>query len=1131
MINNDGSYTYTVNNDNTAVQALRTSGDTLDDVFTYTMDDSGGLDSTAQLTVTIQGANDAPVAANIEVAALTYTENDGAVAITSAITLNDADDTDLESAVIQITSNYVDGEDVLSFTAQNDIGGSFDTSTGVMTLTGSATAAEYQAAISSIVFTNSNENPSTNARTVSITVNDGDADSNTQTRDIAVTSVNDAPTFTSTAVTAATEDAAFSYAITASEVDIGDSLTITSGTIPGWLTLTDNSDGTASLAGTPSNDEVGSHNVVLDVNDGAVTTSQTFTIVVANTNDAPTFTSTTVTSATEDVAYSYAITTNDVDLGDSLTITATTMPAWLTFTDNGDGTGGLAGTPTNDEVGNHNVVLDLNDGTVTVAQSFTVVVGNTNDAPVIISDGGGSDADIFVDENQTSVTTVRSTDADRDATLTYSLSGGEDQFAFTVNSNSGALSFSAAPNHEVKDSFEVEVTVSDGSSTDVQSLIVTVNDVNEFSVITPLDGDGRTGAVVSEGLPVGSPVGITATASDADKSMSTIRYALTDNADEFFTMNEATGVISLAQSLNAEDTHAHILRIVATSEDGSTSTNTFIVQVTDVNEFEITQVIDSQFEVGGAVLESSALGTDVGIVAMFTDADVTDNKVTYSLIGNLDGAFAINPESGVVTVAGKLDAELRTTHLVLVLTTSADGSTTSVTLYVQVIDENDNTPFLTAYQQSNVAENSVEGVDVGDVNASDFDVVGMFSDWRIEGGSGQGIFNIDPDNGVLSVAADAALDFEMQDEYSILISISDTLNRSETVQAIVHVTDVNEAPSIASVTFTVLEGYYGQLGTISATDVDDGDRLGFSITEYGEVLTNDQVKLQNSGLLSVSNLPVGVHNVTIQVTDLDGLTASTDIRINVEAEVTIETIFASAQPEPVQNNSDLTVEWPEGPVVTETQNAPSEFMLDSAEEEPDVHVSSEPSVHQDGFLYYENVNTLFEPNSRKQLSEIAANDPSQQYLQFDLLDSYNSSVNNNGANASFSSQRSAAVSLSVESDPVSLAAALNTEAFTNTSYDELSRALERKIAEVNQNSVREEVSNEAREYIANATFTVVGGSVALGSTIWLLRSGVLVATVVRTRELLRPLDEVALLSPDENIQAGLERRQYRGRER
>ncbi len=54
----DGTYTYNVDNNNATVQALRTTGQSLTDVFTYTVVDAAGASSTAQITVTIQGAND-----------------------------------------------------------------------------------------------------------------------------------------------------------------------------------------------------------------------------------------------------------------------------------------------------------------------------------------------------------------------------------------------------------------------------------------------------------------------------------------------------------------------------------------------------------------------------------------------------------------------------------------------------------------------------------------------------------------------------------------------------------------------------------------------------------------------------------------------------------------------------------------------------------------------------------------------------------------------------------------------------------------------------------------------------------------------------------------------------------------
>ncbi|TBF64259.1 putative Ig domain-containing protein, partial [Rhizobium leguminosarum] len=63
VLSASGVYSYAVNETSAAVQALRQSTNTLSDVFSYTMRDTGGATATANLTVTIHGANDAPVLA------------------------------------------------------------------------------------------------------------------------------------------------------------------------------------------------------------------------------------------------------------------------------------------------------------------------------------------------------------------------------------------------------------------------------------------------------------------------------------------------------------------------------------------------------------------------------------------------------------------------------------------------------------------------------------------------------------------------------------------------------------------------------------------------------------------------------------------------------------------------------------------------------------------------------------------------------------------------------------------------------------------------------------------------------------------------------------------------------------
>ncbi len=130
---------------------------------------------------------------------ITYTENDPATAIDTGITISSPDIATLASATITIT-NFVSGEDVLSFTndgsTMGNISGSYNSATGVLTLTSSgasATVAEWQAALRVVSYANSSEDPNTTARSVDFVVNDGVTDSPPLTSTINISALNDAP--------------------------------------------------------------------------------------------------------------------------------------------------------------------------------------------------------------------------------------------------------------------------------------------------------------------------------------------------------------------------------------------------------------------------------------------------------------------------------------------------------------------------------------------------------------------------------------------------------------------------------------------------------------------------------------------------------------------------------------------------------------------------------------------------------------------------------------------------------------------------------------------------------------------------------------------------------------------------
>mgnify|MGYP006283220551 FL=1 len=91
-------------------------------------------------------------------------------------------------------------------------------------------------------------------------------------------------------------------------------------------------------------------------------------------NYAPAFISEPVTEATEGEIYTYDIVTNDVDADDMLTLSVNTKPDWLTFTDLGNGTGTLSGTPASEDVGSQSVIMTVTDDKTPINQEFTLNV-------------------------------------------------------------------------------------------------------------------------------------------------------------------------------------------------------------------------------------------------------------------------------------------------------------------------------------------------------------------------------------------------------------------------------------------------------------------------------------------------------------------------------------------------------------------------------------------------------------------------------------------------------------------------------------------------------------------------------------------------------------------------------------
>ena len=210
-----------------------------DRVFTVTLDDGGNIKDggpttalTAQLTGTINltALNDVPVI--IPAGTGSYMENAGATVVDNAVTVTDADDAQIAGGLISITGNFLAG-DVLAVTNMGNITGSYDSNTGVLTLSGTDSLGNYQTVLRSLSYLNSTDDPTSNAtrinRTLTYNLTDTNSDAmgaatGTATKIINVTPQTDAPVLGGASNTRSyTEDDAIGIALepalTLSDVD------------------------------------------------------------------------------------------------------------------------------------------------------------------------------------------------------------------------------------------------------------------------------------------------------------------------------------------------------------------------------------------------------------------------------------------------------------------------------------------------------------------------------------------------------------------------------------------------------------------------------------------------------------------------------------------------------------------------------------------------------------------------------------------------------------------------------------------------------------------------------------------------------------------------------------------------
>ena len=179
-----------------------------------------------------------------------------------------------------------------------------------------------------------------------------------------VLTVSAKPTITSAATATATDGSAFNFTVKATGAPAP--TMAESGPLPQGLTWVDNGNGTATLAGTPGVGQGGVYHLTFTATNVGGTATQSFTLTV---NQAPAITSASSATATHGKAFTFTFTASGYPLAN---VTHTGTVRGLTYTNHGNGTATLSGTPTT--AGTYTLTITAKNSVGTATQTFTLTV-------------------------------------------------------------------------------------------------------------------------------------------------------------------------------------------------------------------------------------------------------------------------------------------------------------------------------------------------------------------------------------------------------------------------------------------------------------------------------------------------------------------------------------------------------------------------------------------------------------------------------------------------------------------------------------------------------------------------------------------------------------------------------------
>ncbi|MCY4417550.1 MAG: cadherin domain-containing protein [Chloroflexi bacterium] len=492
---------------------------------------------------------------------------------------------------------------------------------------------------------------------------------------------------------------------------------------------------------------------------------------------------------------------------------------------------------------------DSNSGELDV----TVTVTNVNEPPTV--EGRTS---LALSENDEAFDeTYSATDPEGSATtFTWSVSG-TDGGDFTINRDTGVLTFRNTPDYERPadsnrdNEYLVQVRASDGSLTGALDVTVTVTPVNEPPTIT-----GTETLSYAE-----NNVRTVATYRATDPEGATIIWSLSGTDDDDFDISE-TGPLTFTEIPDfeapddANQDNEYLVTVEARDDAFNYARLDVTITVTNstgAEEPTITTTSNpSPYRENGA-----------GAVYTFRARDPQGRAVTWSVTGTDGDDFRIS-SGGALTFANPPDFEnpadsnRDNIYEITVVVTDDQGLTDSVDVTITVTNHNEGVEptISTRSPPSTYRENGTSTVYT--FRASDPQRQDIT--WTLEGDD-SGVFNISSAGALVFINRpdfEAPVDSDRQNDYQLTVIVTDPDGHADRLSFTITVTDVNEGPEVTGggSAFTAQENRTWSGATFTASDPEGGSVTRWSLggRDSGDfTITHDSVT--NQGLITFRNTP------------------------------------------------------------------------------------------------------------------------------------------------------------------------------------------------------------------------------------------------------------------------------------